>query len=88
MTLLFSASYRSGPRPPSCTERALPSSRPTIIPGHNHRGAACLDASRRAEGRLRRVVRRELQAFAPSQAKDEGKKRWWRRWVRASASPG
>jgi pimeloyl-ACP methyl ester carboxylesterase/class 3 adenylate cyclase len=29
-----------------------------------------------------------LQAFAPTQAKDEEARRWWRRWVRASASPG
>ncbi len=29
-----------------------------------------------------------LQAFAPSFAHDEGVKRWWRRWVLTSASPG
>jgi pimeloyl-ACP methyl ester carboxylesterase/class 3 adenylate cyclase len=29
-----------------------------------------------------------LQSFAPSHAHDEGTKRWWRRWVLTSASPG
>ena len=29
-----------------------------------------------------------LRAFAPSTADDEGVRRWWRRWVRVSASPG
>jgi len=29
-----------------------------------------------------------LRALAPSTADDEGVRRWWRRWVRVSASPG
>jgi pimeloyl-ACP methyl ester carboxylesterase len=29
-----------------------------------------------------------LQGFAPSTAHDEGTRRWWRRWVQSSASPG
>lgn len=29
-----------------------------------------------------------LETFAPSFAHDEGFRRWWRRWVRTSASPG
>lgn len=29
-----------------------------------------------------------LETFAPSFAHDEGTKRWWRRWVLSSASPG
>jgi pimeloyl-ACP methyl ester carboxylesterase/class 3 adenylate cyclase len=29
-----------------------------------------------------------LRAFAPSTADDEKIKRWWRRWIRTSASPG
>jgi pimeloyl-ACP methyl ester carboxylesterase/class 3 adenylate cyclase len=33
-------------------------------------------------------VDERLAAFSPSLAHDEAAKRWWRRWVRASASPG
>lgn len=29
-----------------------------------------------------------LEAFAPSTARDEATKQWWRRWVRTSTSPG
>jgi pimeloyl-ACP methyl ester carboxylesterase len=33
-------------------------------------------------------VDERLEFFAPSIARDEGVKRWWRRWVLGSASPG
>src|SRR6266511_1104135 len=33
-------------------------------------------------------VQERLEFFAPSIARDEGVRRWWRRWVLGSASPG
>jgi pimeloyl-ACP methyl ester carboxylesterase len=49
-----------------------------------HRSIAAMDGVRGTE----RWMDETLRLLAPSTADDEKLKRWWRRWIRTSASPG
>jgi pimeloyl-ACP methyl ester carboxylesterase/class 3 adenylate cyclase len=89
MTLLFAATY-----PERTAAAVLYGTGPSNIKAEGYPwGRSPEEAAERIKyvsekGGTQEYLDERLQTFAPSFAHDEATKRWWRRWVLTSASPG
>lgn len=89
MTLLFAATY-----PERTAAAIMYGTGPSFVRADDYPWAPTreewLDIIEREAHRVgtQEWLDEKLAAFAPSTARDEATRRWWRRWVRTSTSPG